>query len=75
MVQHQILKKVNLNHTSCKKDFGAGFYTTTDVRQAIKWAENRKRRCNEDHAYVYSFMLHDEEFKKLEILDLKDSMY
>ena len=33
---------VDLKHCKDKKDFGKGFYTTTDINQAVNLAENEK---------------------------------
>ena len=35
---------VDLKHCKDKKDFGKGFYTTTDINQAINLAQRMKRR-------------------------------
>ena len=34
----------NLNYVNYKTDFGAGFYTTSDLNQAKKWAKTKKKR-------------------------------
>lgn len=34
-------------------DFGNGFYTTTNLEQAIRWASIKKRRTEADTAYVF----------------------
>lgn len=53
---------VDLKHCKDKKDFGKGFYTTTDINQAVKLA--RRMRAVEysngiayARAYVYSFKI------------------
>lgn len=50
--------EVDLKHCRGKKDFGAGFYTTTDINQAIKLARRMKQneinKGNIDtKAYIY----------------------
>lgn len=50
---------VNLDFCNEKKDFGKGFYTTTDINQAVIWAI-KKRNINlkkgiNRFAYIYSF--------------------
>lgn len=40
-------------------DFGNGFYTTTNLEQAIRWASIKKRRTEADTAYVSVYELDD----------------
>ena len=49
-------------------DFGAGFYTTSDKTQAIKWARTQKRRRREGEAIVSQYEFDDKERKNLNIL-------
>lgn len=37
------ITRVNLNHTKVFKDFGEGFYTTSDLPQAIKFAQTLRK--------------------------------
>lgn len=54
------------------KDFGKGFYLTTEVRQAQKWAQNKATR--KAQAYIYSYRLNIKEnlekFQEIKILEL-----
>lgn len=71
-----IFDKVDLNHTSARKDFGAGFYTTTSRDQAIRWATLMQHRRRTSSAYIYSYMLLEEECRSLQLCNLdSDLMY
>lgn len=37
------------------KDFGKGFYLTTNFSQAQKWAQNRARTKSKTKTYIYSY--------------------
>lgn len=61
---------VDLKHAKDKKDFGKGFYTTTDINQAIALAKNMQMRAMINgnpraKAYVYAFKINREELKSL----------
>lgn len=61
---------VDLKHCKDKKDFGKGFYTTTDVHQAITLAKTMRQwefiRGNAyARAYVYSFKIDKQMLKML----------
>lgn len=60
---------VNLTHCKDKKDFGKGFYTTTDINQAVNLARRMQAREYSDgdayaKAYVYSFKIDRELLKQ-----------
>jgi DNA-directed RNA polymerase alpha subunit len=42
-----------------KTDFGKGFYTTTSLEQAKKWALLKKKRFGTPHAYVSEYEIDD----------------
>jgi len=42
-----------------KTDFGKGFYTTTSVEQARKWAILRKNRFHAENAYIVEYEIDD----------------
>jgi len=42
-----------------KTDFGKGFYTTTSVEQARKWAVLRKNRFHTENAYIIKYEIDD----------------
>lgn len=44
-----IVKEPDLTILNNRTDFGKGFYTTTDIKQAQKWAKIKKKRLNKLH--------------------------
>jgi hypothetical protein len=40
-------------------DFGSGFYTTTNLEQAIRWAAIKQKRINTSTAYVNVYEVND----------------
>lgn len=61
---------VDLKHCKDKKDFGKGFYTTTDINQAIELARRMKHTAiNKGNvyakAYVYMFKIDKQHIKQL----------
>lgn len=52
-----IFDGIDLKKSKDKRDFGAGFYTTTIAAQAESWARSKKIRNHSDEAYVYVFEL------------------
>lgn len=53
------VRKPNLGKCRTNTDFGKGFYTTTSLEQARKWAEIIKKRQNIDIAYVSIYEVDD----------------
>jgi adenine specific DNA methylase Mod len=51
-------EQVDLNHSKDKRDFGRGFYTTTQIEQAQNWAENMNIRYGGDGNYVMKYKIH-----------------
>ena len=49
-------------------DFGKGFYTTTDLEQATKWAKRIAKRRGVDKAFVTVYEVDSEEINKLRLL-------
>ena len=45
-------------------DFGSGFYTTSDIEQASKWAKTKTRRLGEGSPFVSVFEYNEEYSKK-----------
>lgn len=43
----------DLSIINSKTDFGAGFYTTTDINQAKKWSKIKKKRLKENQVKRY----------------------
>lgn len=61
---------IDLKHCKDKKDFGKGFYTTTDINQAIKLARRMKSTQYLEgnvnaKAYVYEFIFDKELLSQL----------
>lgn len=54
------------------RDFGAGFYTTEILDQAVKWAARQARYRNRTDAFLNIYDLDDSALRKLNILDFKD---
>ena len=49
--------KIDLSYSAPKKDFGCGFYTTTDKHQAEKFAKLKARRSKSSKGFVALFEL------------------
>ena len=49
-------------------DFGKGFYTTSDLEQASKWARRTAARLRQKESYVSVYEILDSEMEKLRIL-------
>lgn len=47
----RLFKEPDLSKCKEGKDFGKGFYLTTDYEQAVKWATRKSSR----HGYVYTY--------------------
>lgn len=50
------------------KDFGRGYYLTTDFIQAQKWAQKRADNLNE--TYIYSYEINHVDSKEWKVLEL-----
>jgi Pretoxin HINT domain/Protein of unknown function (DUF3990) len=62
--QNIVTSGVNLNMARLKQDFGKGFYTTTDVNQAARWANQNFP----GHAAIVKFSVSDSQFASLTLL-------
>lgn len=49
-------------------DFGKGFYMTSDLDQATKWAKRTAARLRRAEAFVSVYRANDEELRKLRVL-------
>ena len=49
-------------------DFGRGFYTTSDMEQAARWAERTAKRRGESNAFVTVYEVKDDELKNIRLL-------
>ncbi|KAF0236266.1 MAG: hypothetical protein FD181_2837 [Prolixibacteraceae bacterium] len=67
ILYHGSTKKVEKpSYTSCRSntDFGKGFYTTTNLEQAVKWAKLKLQRAGKGHAIVSVFEVEDALFER-----------
>lgn len=62
------VKEPRLLKIQRKLDFGNGFYTTSDLEQATKWAKRTALRFNQKNAYVNVYEINDTEMQDLKIL-------
>jgi hypothetical protein len=58
------VRNPNLTKGRFKTDFGKGFYTTTSIEQAQKWAIIKKNREQTDRCFVSVFEVDDNGFEK-----------
>ena len=49
-------------------DFGRGFYTTSDMEQAARWAWRTAKRRGESNAFVTVYEVKDDELKNIRLL-------
>ena len=49
-------------------DFGRGFYTTSDLEQAIRWAWRTAKRRGESNAFVTVYEVNEDELKNIRLL-------
>ena len=49
-------------------DFGKGFYTTTDLEQAARWAWRTAKRRGESNAFVTVYEVNEDELKNIRLL-------
>ena len=49
-------------------DFGKGFYTTSDLDQATRWAKRTAIRLRQEESFVSVYEIDEEEIKKLRVL-------
>ena len=68
---------IDLRHCKDKKDFGKGFYTTTDINQAkalaLRMRENSYIRGIPKKAYVYMFKVNKDLLKNLKVHTFRDA--
>lgn len=49
-------------------DFGRGFYTTSDLEQAARWAWRTAKRRGESNAFVTVYEVNEDELKNIRLL-------
>lgn len=52
------------------KDFGKGYYLTTNLNQAKRWAQGKAERNNKKTCYVYTYLFDTSELAKWKVLRL-----
>jgi len=64
-----IVKKPKILESNRYLDFGAGFYTTGNKKQALRWAKKVAKRNDTDHFFVSIFEFNKSDaFKNLQVL-------
>lgn len=63
-----VVEEPHLLKVQRELDFGKGFYTTSDLDQASKWAKRTARRFNQDKGYVSVYEVNDIELSALATL-------
>ena len=66
----QKFDEFNFCCAKCFKDFGKGFYLTTNFQQAQTWAQNKAKARMKDKTYIYSYSVNVIDEKKWNILEL-----
>lgn len=64
----QEVKEPELLKAKRTLDFGEGFYTTSDLKQATDWAKRKASIYKQDKSYVTVYEIDDSEFEKMNIL-------
>ena len=62
------VKKPILLKNQRELDFGKGFYTTSDMEQAARWAWRTAKRRGESNAFVTVYEVKDDELKNIRLL-------
>ena len=65
---NQLFEKFDFHKAKPFKDFGKGFYLTSNVVQAQRWAQRKAR--NENKAYIYRYKVGNVEANRWRILEL-----
>lgn len=65
---NMLFDTIDLSQCNRFKDFGQGYYLTTDLKQAQRWAQNKAGDAQE--AYIYSYNLITPVNQDLKILEL-----
>lgn len=67
------VKSPRLLQNQRELDFGNGFYTTSDIEQAKRWASRTAKRLKQEKAYVSVYEISDDVMKSLNILKFAKS--
>jgi hypothetical protein len=58
----------DLSHSRSELDFGAGFYATTNLQQAIDFSRKIMRKRTPQQGWVSAYEIDDQELNRLNIL-------
>ena len=67
------VKKPKIRHNLRALDFGAGFYLTSDKKQAIKWAKTVAKRRNTESAIINIYNINEESLRMIDVLEFKNA--
>jgi len=73
ILYHGSVEKVEKpSYTSCRSntDFGRGFYTTTNLEQAVKWARLKLQRAGKGQAIVSVFEVDNALFERTNVFKI-----
>lgn len=56
---YTVVKEIDLDYAKKSKDFGKGFYVTTDKKQAVKFAKLVAKKNRKNKGYVNSYIMKD----------------
>jgi len=63
-----VIQRIQVSRGAIYRDFGRGFYTTTDLRQAAKWANHLAQAQNGAKAAVVELVLDRDRLAELDCL-------
>lgn len=66
---YTIIRDIDLSYSKPNKDFGPGFYVTTDYNQAKRFAYLISKRRNSSRVYINSYMVSD--LNDLDVISFK----
>lgn len=68
---YTIINSIDLSFSKPNKDFGSGFYVTTDHSQAVKYAHIISKRKRIDTSYINCYLLSD--LDNLKVLEFQSA--
>ena len=70
---NNIIKEPDLKYSSNKRDFGKGFYLTSDKNQACQWAKKKTLKIGSGSAVINIFNIEDDMLRQLNIKTFKSA--
>ena len=67
-----IIKEPDLSFSKGRRDFGKGFYLTSSLEQAVKWAKRNMRINNLDKGYVSIYEFDEKALIKTKVFSKED---